>query len=120
MQLADEDRSDIVRRHRRLRDRRERADASVREHGTRRAAVAWEATHKLMQLKTKTLHLIIDLQFDMSSFSSRDAGPCEKLIQVQDLCVAIQLKFAAARDSIELVLETSKKSIPESIEAQET
>jgi hypothetical protein len=37
MQLADEDRSDAVRRDHRLRDRRERADASVREHGTRRA-----------------------------------------------------------------------------------
>jgi len=34
MQLADEDRSDAVRRDRRLRDRRERADASVREHVT--------------------------------------------------------------------------------------
>ncbi len=35
---------------------------------------------------------------------------------MQDLFVAIQLRFAAARDSIELVLETSKKSIPDSIE----
>jgi hypothetical protein len=37
MQLVDEDRSDAVRRDRRLRDRRERADASVREHVTGRA-----------------------------------------------------------------------------------
>ena len=37
MQLADEDRSDAVRRDRRLRNRLERADASVREHGTRKA-----------------------------------------------------------------------------------
>ena len=35
---------------------------------------------------------------------------------MQDLFVAIQLRFAAARDSIELVLETSKKSFPESFE----
>ena len=35
MQLADEDLSDAVRRDRELRDLRERADASVREHGTR-------------------------------------------------------------------------------------
>jgi hypothetical protein len=33
MQLAGEDRSDAVRRDRRLRDRRERADASVRSTG---------------------------------------------------------------------------------------
>ncbi len=52
----------------------------------------------------------------MSRFPSRDAGPWEKLIRVQDLFVAIQRRFAAAKDSIELVLETSKKSIPESIE----
>jgi hypothetical protein len=84
---------------------------------------AWEATHQLMLLKFKTLHKIIDLvfklageQFDMSRFQSRDAGPWEKLILVQDLVVAIQQRFAVARNSVELVLETSKKSIAESIE----
>jgi hypothetical protein len=84
---------------------------------------AWGATHKLMLLKNKTLHQIIDLvfkiageQFDMSSFLSRDAGPWEKLIRVQDLFMAIQRRFVAARDSLEWVLETSRKSIPESIE----
>jgi hypothetical protein len=51
----------------------------------------------------------------MSRYPSRDAGPWEKLILVKDLFVAIQRRFAAARDSIELVLETSKKSMPESI-----
>ncbi len=37
MQLADEELSHAMRRDRRLRDRRERADASVWEHGTRKA-----------------------------------------------------------------------------------
>ncbi len=85
--------------------------------------VAWEATHKLMLLKTKTLHRIMDLifklageQFDISRFPPRDAGPWEKLIRVKSLLVDIQRRFATARDSIKLVLETSKKSIPESIE----
>ncbi len=85
--------------------------------------LAWEATNKLMRLNTKTLHRIIDLIFKlarelfyMSWFPSRDAGPCDKRIRVQDLFVAIQQRFAAAKDSIELVLETSYKSIPESID----
>ncbi len=47
MQLADEDRSDAVRRDRRLRDRRERADASVREHGTQRAVQVNSTLHAL-------------------------------------------------------------------------
>ncbi len=74
------------------------------------------ATHKLMLLKTKTLHWIIDLIFklageqsncfDMPFFQSRDARPWETLVRVQDLFVAIQRRFAAARDSNELVLET--------------
>jgi hypothetical protein len=46
-QLADEDRSDSVQRDRRLRDRRERADASVREHGTRRALQVNSTRHAL-------------------------------------------------------------------------
>jgi hypothetical protein len=67
-----------------------------------------------MSLKTIALHRIIELifklageQFDMNRFASRDAGPWEKLIRVQDLFVAIQRRFAAARDSIDLVHETS-------------
>ncbi len=47
MQLADEDRSDAVRRDRRLRDRRERADASVLEHGTQRAMQVNSTRHAL-------------------------------------------------------------------------
>ncbi len=76
--------------------------------------VTWEATNNQMRLKTIALHWIIELifklageQYDMSRFPSRDAGPWEKLIQVQDLSVAIQWRFAAARDSNELVHETS-------------
>ena len=47
MQLADEGRSDAVRRDRRLRNRRERADASVREHGTRSAVQVNSTWHAL-------------------------------------------------------------------------
>ena len=47
MQLADEDRSDSVRRDRRLRDRRERADTSVREHGTRKALQVNSTRHAM-------------------------------------------------------------------------
>ncbi len=96
---------------------------SMRGDDIQNDPVAWEATHKLILLKTKTIHLIIDLilklageQFDMSRFPSRDAGPWEKLIREQDLFLAILQRFAAARDSVELVFKTSKKSIPESIE----
>ncbi len=47
MQLADEDRSYAVRRDRRLRDHRERADASVREQGTCRAVQVNQTLHAL-------------------------------------------------------------------------
>ena len=84
---------------------------------------SWAATIELMLMRTTTRHRIIDLifkltskMFDMGRFPSRDSGPWEKLIRVQDLAVAIQQRFAAAKDSIELVLEASKKAIPESIE----
>jgi hypothetical protein len=43
----------------------------------------------------------------MSCFLSRDTGAWEKHILVQNLFVSIQRRFAAARDSIELVHETS-------------
>ncbi len=48
MQLADEDLSDAVRRDRGPRDRRERADASVREHGTRSAVQVNSTWHALV------------------------------------------------------------------------
>ena len=87
----------------------------------------YDARHEycsmLMTMKAKTLHRIIDLifkltsdMFDMGRFPSRDSGPWEKLIRVQDLEVAIQQRFVAAKDSIELVLEASKKAIPDNIE----
>ncbi len=47
MQLADEGQSDAVRRDRRLRDCRERADASVLEHGTQRAVQVNSTRHAL-------------------------------------------------------------------------
>ncbi len=47
MQLANEGWSDAVRRDQRLRDSRERADASVREHGTRRAVQVNSMQHAL-------------------------------------------------------------------------
>ena len=87
------------------------------------APLAWEASNKRMKLKPKTFHRIIDLifkltgeLFDMARFPSRDAGPWDKLIQVQDLFIAIQQRYVAAKDAIELVLETSKKSLPATIE----
>ncbi len=47
MQLAHKNRSDAVRRDRRLRDSRKRACASVREHGTRRAGQVNSTRHAL-------------------------------------------------------------------------
>ena len=79
-------------------------------------------TTKLMKLGTKTLHRLIDKVFqltaelfDMGRFLSLDGGSWDKLIWVQDLSIAIQQRYGAAKDSIELVLEASKKSIPDSI-----
>ncbi len=46
-QLVDEGRSDAVRRDQRLRNRRERADASVQEHGTQSAVQANSTRHAL-------------------------------------------------------------------------
>ena len=71
-------------------------------------------------MRTKTLHRIIDLifqltseMFDMGQFPSRDSWPWENL-------VAIQQRFVAAKDSIELVLEASKRVIPDTIERLRT
>ena len=52
----------------------------------------------------------------MTQFPSLDSCPWEKLIRVQDLAIAIQQRFVAAKDSIELVLEASKKAIPSTID----
>ena len=52
----------------------------------------------------------------MGRFPFRDSGPWEKLIRGQNLAVAIQQRFVAVQDSIELVLEASKMAIPENIQ----
>ena len=69
-------------------------------------------------MKPKTIQLVVDLvfkltseSFDMTRFPSRDSDPWEKLIRVQDLAIAVQQRFVAAKDSIELVLEASKKPV---------
>ncbi len=74
-----------------------------------------------MQMGMKSLHCIMghifklmSERFDMSLFPARDTK--QKLIRVQDFCVAIQQKFVAVKHSIKLVLEASKKAILESIE----
>ena len=74
--------------------------------------------------KPKTTQWIIDLVFklttewfDMTRFPSLVSSPWEKLIRVQDLAIAIQQRYVAAKDSIKLVLEVSKKAIPGTIEA---
>ena len=61
------------------------------------------------------LHNIIDMvfkltseMFNMGRFLSRDSGPRDKLIRVQDLTIAIQRRYVAAKDAFELVLEASK------------
>ena len=84
---------------------------------------SWEATTQLLGMKPKTIRCIVDLVFkltsewfDMTRFPSRDSGSWEKLIRVQDLAIVIQQRFVAAKDSIELVLEASKKAIPGTIE----
>ncbi len=55
MQLADEDRSDAVRRDRRLRDRRERADASVPKHGTRRVPQVNSTQHFVHEVQSNKI-----------------------------------------------------------------
>ena len=84
---------------------------------------SWEATTKLMKMGKKTLQRTIDLifkltseMFDMGRFPSRHGCPWDKLIRTQDLAIAIQQRYVATKASIELVLEASKKAIPDSIE----
>jgi hypothetical protein len=100
----------VIEQERKLRDILRVASVTVKEYDIRNDPVAWEATNNLMRLNI-LLHRIIDLifklagdQFHMSRFPSRDAGPWKKLIRVQDLFVAIQRRFAAARVSLELCM----------------
>ena len=96
---------------------------SLQGHDLDQDSPLWEATTDLMTMRTKTLHRVIDLSFkltselfDMGRFPSHDRCPWEKLIRVQHLAVAIQQRLVAAKDSIELVLEASKKAIQGNIE----
>ena len=50
--------------------------------------------------------------FDMTRFPSRDGGPWDKAIRMQDLMIALQQRYVNGKDAIELVLESSKKAIP--------
>ena len=83
---------------------------------------SWEATTMLMTMGLRTLHRIINLilklmsEINIGRSPSNDGGAWDKLIRVQELAIAIQQRYVAAKDSNELVLETSKKAIPESIE----
>ena len=74
--------------------------------------------------KPKPNKMLLDLIFktstewvDMTSFPSRDGGQWDQAIRLQDLAVALQQRYVAGKDSIELVLTASKKAIPGSIGA---
>ena len=53
----------------------------------------------------------------MTRSPSRDGGLWDQAIRLQDLAVALQQRYVAGKDSIELVLTASKKAIPGSIGA---
>jgi hypothetical protein len=62
--------------------------------------------------KPKTTQRILDLMFkittewfDMTNFPSSDGGPWDKAIRMQDLLIALQQRYVAGKDSIEVVLE---------------
>ena len=82
---------------------------------------SWEATTELMTMRTKTLHRIFDLilklnrNFLMWDASRRVTAVCGRNLsecKIWQGAVAIQQRFVAAKESIELVLEASKKTIP--------
>ena len=81
------------------------ASVTVKGSDFQNGPATWEATNNQMRLKTIALHWIIELifklageQYDMSRFPSRGAEPWEKLVWAQDLFIAIQRRFAVARD----------------------
>ena len=87
---------------------------------------SWEATTQLLNLikKPKTTKRLLELMFkittewlDMMRFPSRDCGPWDKAIRMQDLMIALQQRYVNGKDSIELVLDSSKKAIPSGIRA---
>ena len=53
--------------------------------------------------------------FDVTRFPSRDGGPWDKAIRMQDLMIALHQRYVAGKDSIEVVLELGsiKESNPE-------
>ena len=51
----------------------------------------------------------------MTHFPSRDNGPWDKAIRMQDLMIALQQRYVNGKDAIELVLESSKKAIPNGV-----
>ena len=53
----------------------------------------------------------------MTRFQARDSGPWDQLIRLQDLAIALHQKYVAGKDCIEVVLEASKKAIPNSADA---
>ena len=55
--------------------------------------------------------------FDMTRFPSRDNGPWDKAIRMQDLMIALQQRYVNGKDAIELVLESSKIAIPSGVGA---
>ena len=48
---------------------------------------------------------------------SKDGGSRDKAIRMQDRLIAVQQRFLAGKDSIEVVLEASKKAIPNGLGA---
>ena len=87
---------------------------------------SWEATTQLLQLikKPKTTRRLLESMFkittewfDMTRFPSRDAGPWDKAIRMQDLMIALQQRYVNGKDAIALVLESSKKAISSSVRA---
>ena len=55
--------------------------------------------------------------FNMTLFPSSDGGPWDQAIRMQDLLIAMQQRYVAGKDSIELVLTASKKAIPSGVGA---
>lgn len=51
----------------------------------------------------------------MARFLSLNGGQWDKDIQVQDLFIAIQQRYVVAKDMTDLILQASKKAIPDSI-----
>ena len=75
-----------------------------------------KTTKRLLELMHKiTTHSTQWL--DMTRFPSRDCGPWDKAIRMQDLMIALQQRCVNGKDAIELVLKSSKKAIPSGVGA---